>query len=132
MGSDRNWWDKTRSGMNSIPIVGGLTSSIFGDPDQEDHQANLERAQAQINGYRPQAMQGRMNAMNQGALAFGPLNQLMGQMYGKGAMQNMKPMMQNPMDPNNNSYRSAFGANNPMEGVDPRLANAVTKKFGAW
>lgn len=95
--------------MNSIPIVGGLSTAIFGDPNQEAHQQQLAQNKADIAAYRPEVLRARLNAMNQGALAFNPLNNLMGQMYGQGAQMDMKQMMQNPFATSNRSYKDAFG-----------------------
>lgn len=114
-------WDKTRSITNSLPIVGGLSSAIFGDPNQEDHQKQMEAAAQRIKQYRPMAMQGRMNAMNQGSLAFNPLNELMSQMYGPGARQDIQGMNKNPLprQEQDRAYMEAFGHPAPPSAPPP-------------
>lgn len=94
------FFDWGRGFINSLPIVGGVTSSLWGDPGQEDVQDAYKKAQQEQEKQRAYMMQGRMNAMNQGALAFGPRNQMLGEMMGKGQGQNamdLQPMLQNPM-----------------------------------
>ncbi len=81
---------------NELPIVGGLAGAIFGNPEEEAQQKAFADAHAALMKYRPQAMQARMNAMGSMQHAFDPMNNLMGQMYGPQAMQNMSQTMQNP------------------------------------
>jgi hypothetical protein len=110
-----SFWDSMRSGVNSIPIVGGVTSGVWGDPAQEAHQKQLEQNKKQLQQYRPVNMQGRMNAMNQSALAFEPLQKLMAQMYGQGAVPNMQGMLKNPMPQEgmDQMYQAAYGRGAP-------------------
>lgn len=92
------FWDWSRNLTNSLPVIGGVSSAMFGDPDQEAVQRAYQQAQEEQRKQRAYQMDGRMNAMNQGALAFGPRNQMLGQMMGQqGPTMDLGPMMQNPM-----------------------------------
>jgi hypothetical protein len=109
------FFDWGRSLVNSLPIVGGITSSLWGDPAQEGVQDAYKKAQEEQEKQRAYMMQGRMNAMNQGALAFGPRNQMLGEMMGKGPGQNamdLGPMLRNPMpqQQQNDIRTAAFGS----------------------
>lgn len=85
-----------RSFVNSLPVVGGVFESIWGSPEQEAKQAAMEQAKQAMFAYRPMAMDTRMNAMQNSAAAFGPMQQLMGQMYGQGAQTDMSKLISNP------------------------------------
>jgi hypothetical protein len=92
--------DKGRNFLGGIPFVGGMFKGLFGDPEQEAMQRAMKEAQQQMAKMREYQMGGRMNAMNQGALAFGPRNQMLGEMMGKGPnsqAMDLAPMLQNPM-----------------------------------
>lgn len=94
------FFDWARGAINKIPIYGGVASAIWGDPSQEAHQESFQKARGMLDMNRADQMDSRMNAMNQGALAFGPRNQMLGEMMGKGPGQelmNLDPMLQNPM-----------------------------------
>jgi hypothetical protein len=101
--------DGPRKFVNSLPVVGGLMSSIWGDPGQEAHQKALQRAREEQLRQRAFDMDAQMNAMNQGAQAFGPRNQMLGQMMGQqGPAMDLQPMLQNPMSQaQQDSIRSA-------------------------
>jgi hypothetical protein len=88
--------DGLRRGLNSVPIAGGVFSSIWGDPDQEAHAAAMEQAAKQYEQYRPLAADARFQAFNNMSAAFGPMQQLMAQMYGKGATTPFSAMVQQP------------------------------------
>lgn len=108
------FFDFGRSFINSLPGVGGLTSSLWGDPSQEAVQKSYQQAQEELKKQRANMMDARMNAMGQGALAFGPRNQMLGEMMGKGPGQNLMdlgPMLQNPMPQGmqNDIRNQAFG-----------------------
>ena len=93
-------FDFGRRFINGLPVVGGITSNLWGDPDQEAMQEAFAKAKQMQAKSRAYAMDGRMNAMNQSALAFGPRNQMLGEMMGKGPGQNamdLAPMLKNPM-----------------------------------
>ena len=111
--------DFGRKFINGLPIVGGLTTNLWGDPSQEAHQQSFEEAQRQMALQRANMMGARMNAMNQGALAFGPRNQMLGQMMGSGRpAMDLGPMLQNPMPQNmQDSIRTAAFGSNPPQGA---------------
>lgn len=105
--------------MNSLPGAGGFLTSLWGDPGQEAHQKAMQQAQEMLKMQRSNQMDGRMNAMNQGAMAFGPRNDMLGQMMGKqGPAMDLAPMMQNPMPVNqqNDIRAQAFGVPAPNDG----------------
>lgn len=81
---------------NELPLVGGLAGAIFGNPEQEAHQKALAQAAKKMMEYRPYAMDTRMNIMGNMAHAFEPMNNMMGQMYGQGAMMPIQQTIQNP------------------------------------
>lgn len=91
-------WDFGRRFTNSLPLVGGVSSALFGDPGHEDMQAAFQKAQQDLARNRMYNMDARMNAMNQSAMAFGPRNQMLGQMMGQqGPAMDLQSMMANPM-----------------------------------
>lgn len=111
-------FDFGRKFLNSLPLTGGITSALWGDPNQEAHQKSFEQVQEDLKRQRYDMMGGRMNAMNQGAMAFGPRNQMLGEMMGKGPGQdamNLQPMLQNPMPAGmqNRIREDAFGGKPP-------------------
>lgn len=111
-----SFFDPFRSFINSLPVVGGVTSSLWGDPSQEAVQHAYGQAQQEQRKNRAYNMDARMNAMNQGALAFGPRNQMLGQMMGQqGPAMNLDPMLQNPMTmaQQNDIRAQAFGSGPP-------------------
>ncbi len=117
-------FDFGRKFLNSLP-GGGVLSSLWGDPSQEAHQRSFEQAQKQLAMQRSNQMDARMNAMNQGALAFGPRNQMLGEMMGKGPGQNamdLGPMLQNPLPQGQQQdiRQAAFGSQAP--GAPPPMA----------
>src|SRR4029450_2503522 len=92
-------FDFGRKFFNSMPLVGGITSNIWGDPSQEAHQRSCEQSGEDLAKQRAYMMDARMNAMNQGALAFGPRNQMLGQMMGQsGTAMDLSQMLQNPIN----------------------------------
>src|ERR1044071_3465527 len=106
-------FDFGRSFINGLPFVGGITSSLWGDPSQEAVQHSYGQAQQLEAQQRANMMGARMNAMNQAALAFGPRNQMLGEMMGSGKpLMDLNPMLQNPM----NQAALAFGPRNQMLG----------------
>lgn len=112
------FFDFGRRFINGLPGVGGITSSLWGDPSQEGVQDAYKQAQQEQEKMRAYMMEGRMNAMNQGALAFGPRNQMLGEMMGKGPGQDamdLGPMLQNPMPQQQQTdiREAAFGKPKP-------------------
>jgi hypothetical protein len=125
-----------RKFINSLPGIGGLTSSLWGDPSQEGVQQAYAQALEELKKNRSNMMDSRMNAMNQGALAFGPRNQMLGEMMGKGPGQNamdLAPMLQNPMPMNmqNDIRQQAFGSTPPMN-APPMAGGQPTPPGGAF
>jgi hypothetical protein len=116
-------FDFGRKFINSLPIVGGITSNIWGDPSQEAVQKAFGQSREEQEKMRAYMMDARMNAMNQGALAFGPRNQMLGEMMGKGPGQNamdLNPMLQNPMTmAQQNDIRTAAFGNAPPQQPPP-------------
>lgn len=113
------FFDWGRSFVNSLPGIGGITTGLWGDPSQEGVQDAYSKARQAMAQQRSGMMDSRMNAMNQGALAFGPRNQMLGQMMGqRGAnpqAMDLSPMLQNPMSPQMQSgiRQAAFGSAPP-------------------
>lgn len=112
-------FDFGRKFLNSLPVAGGVLTQLWGDPTQEQHQKSFEQARQMMGQQRSNMMDARMNAMNQGALAFGPRNQILGQMMGQrgpnAQAMDLKPMMQNPMPPGMQGgiRQAAFGSAPP-------------------
>lgn len=113
------FFDFGRSFLNSIPLQGGFTTALWGDPSQDAHQDAMSKAQGMMGQQRSDMMDARMNAMSQGSLAFGPRNQMLGQMMGQrgpnAQAMNLQPMMQNPMSPGMQAgiRQAAFGSAPP-------------------
>ena len=128
--------DFGRSFLNSLP-GGGVLSSLWGDPSQEAHQRSFEEAQKMMAMQRSNQMDARMNAMNQGALAFGPRNQMLGQMMGQrgpnAQAMNLNPMMQNPMTPGAQaSIRQAAFGSAPPTSAPPGMGGGPAGSSGAF
>lgn len=85
--------------FDELPVVGGVFGSIFGDPEEDAHQAAMKKAVQDMYKYRPEAMNARMTAMGNMSHAFNPMNNMMGQTYGPGAQMDMSKMIQNPFSP---------------------------------
>lgn len=96
-----SFWDSLRSIGNSLPFTGGITSSIWGDPSQEKHQRSFDQAKQMLDKQRAYNMDARGNMLNQGALAFGPRNQMLGQMMGQrgpdAQAMDLSQILKNPM-----------------------------------
>lgn len=122
------FFDFGRKFVNSLPGVGGLTSALWGDPSQEAVQQSFQQARDDMAKQRANMMGARMNAMNQGALAFGPRNQMLGQMMGQqGPLMDLGPMLQNPMPDNMQTdiRQAAFGNNMAPFGLPPQQAGGA-------
>lgn len=119
--------DTIRNTLNSIPFVGGLFKGILGDPEHEAMQRAMEEAKQVLTRERAFNMEGRTNAMNQGALAFGPRNEMLGEMMGKGPGQNamdLAPMMQNPMPQMQQDEIRAAAFGPPEQPQQPPMSRA--------
>jgi len=131
------FFDWGRNLVNSLPGVGGLTAGIWGDPGQEGVQDAYKQAQQMLAQQRSGMMDSRMNAMNQGALAFGPRNQMLGQMMGQqgpGAQaMDLAPMLQNPMSTamQGDIRQAAFGSA-PPQNAPPGFGGGPAQTNGAF
>lgn len=96
LGKESNW-NVARSHFNALPIIGGIGESIWGSPEQEEAERTAAKIAAELEASRPERADQRMRAMNQSALAFQPMQQLMGGMYGPEAVMDIKGMTQNPL-----------------------------------
>lgn len=91
-------WDFTRNLFNSLPVTGGITSALWGDPNQEAMQRGFQQSREELARQRAYQMDSRMNAMGQAASAFGPRNQMLGQMMGMGGpAYDLSQILKNPM-----------------------------------
>ncbi len=129
------FFDWGRQFLNNLP-GGGVLSNLWGDPSQEAHQKSFDQAQQQMAQNRAFMMDGRMNAMNQGALAFGPRNQMLGEMMGKGPnsqAMDLAPMLQNPMsDQHQSSIRQAAFGSAPPTNAPPGMGGQPGAPGGAF
>jgi hypothetical protein len=118
-------WDWTRNFVNNIPIVGGFTSSAFGDPKQEAKQDAFRQATAQINQARPEMMQSRLNAMSNTSAAFQPMNKMLQQTYGGFSDPKMQTQ-EGQMDPNSGMMDFNQLNQNPMtQGMQDQMYMAA-------
>lgn len=81
--------------MNQLPLVG----NFFENPNEGRMTQQMHQAGLNYQAYRPMAAQARLNALQQQASAFQPVNNQLSQMYGPSAMMDTGAMMQNPMSP---------------------------------
>lgn len=129
--------DRGRNILNGLPFIGGTMKGIFGDPEQEAMQRAMAEAQEKMAMQRSNMMDARMNAMNQGALAFGPRNQMLGQMMGQrdpGAQaMDIGPMLQNPMPMNmQQDIRTAAFGSAPPTNAPPGYGGQPQAPGGAF
>lgn len=129
--------DFGRKFINSLPGVGGVTSALWGDPSQEGVQQAYQQAQEMLKGQRSNMMDARMNAMNQGALAFGPRNEMLGQMMGQqgpnAQAMDLNPLMQNPMPQNmQQDIRTAAFGSAPPTNAPPGYGGQPQAPGGAF
>lgn len=128
------FFDWGRSLVNALPGVGGITTAIWGDPSQEGVQDAYKQSREEMAKQNAYQMMGRMNAMNQGALAFGPRNQMLGQMMGQtgpnAQAMDLTPMLQNPMSHAQQDAisQAAFGA--PNQPQQPKVQPRNTDPYG--
>lgn len=111
---------KGRDILTGLPVVGSLAESFVGSPEADAQKKAFEDAKKAYETYRPYNMQARMAAFQNMANAFGPMQNLMSQMYGTGAVPDMAKMVQNPFPEamQKGMYENAFGpggnAQNPF------------------
>ena len=124
--------DWGRNFFNSLPVVGGLTSTLWGDPQQEAMQKAFEQTQQELRKQRAYNMDTRANMMNQAQLAFGPRNQMLGQMMGQqGPAMDLSAILKNPMSQQQQDdiRTAAFGSQSPGAGT---LAGGRHSMGGRW
>lgn len=125
--------DFGRKFINSLPGLGGVTTALWGDPSQEAVQKAFGQSREEMAKNRSDMMDARMNAMNQGAMAFGPRNQMLGQMMGQqGPLMDLGPMLQNPMPAQMQSRirEAAFGPGAAPPNAPPPMANTYRNDVG--
>lgn len=91
-----SFFDHLRSFGNALPIVGGTAKALWGDPAQEAQNAQMQNNIWQLQQARPEMINAHLNQMNATSNAFGPMNNLMAQMYGPGAQMDFSKLIQNP------------------------------------
>lgn len=106
--------DVTGIDLSTIPGA----NLIFHDDSAKKHQQMFGNLANQTLAQRPDSEQSRVNAMQQGSLAFGPLQQLMAQMYGPGAAINLSQMAQSPLS-HSSPGTAAFGQQTPPQQHSP-------------
>lgn len=82
-------------GMNQLPFIG----NFFDNPAEGRMTGQMHLAGQNYQAYRPEVAQARLNALNQQASMFRPVNAMLGQMYGPQAQMDMSAAAQNPMSP---------------------------------
>lgn len=130
-----------RRPLNAIPVIGGLGTAIWGDPDQEAHEAAMKKMSAAAAQYRPELMNSRMQSISQMSQAFEPMNQMMQQVYGggkpgagpTGGFMDIQSMIQNPMSQGmqDQMYQNAFGRRAPPQAPPPGFANGQNPQAGS-
>lgn len=75
--------------MHNMPFIG----SFFGNPQEQYKQEQFQRAGEAYGAYRPEAAQGRMNALSNQSTAYQSANNLLGRMSGGGG--GFKPTQMN-------------------------------------
>ncbi len=118
------FFDFGRKFINGLPIVGGITSNLWGDPSQEGVQDAYQKAQEEQAKQRAYMMDARMNAMGLGMQAFGPRNEMLGEMMGKGPGQNAMDLNKMAINPMSSAQQqdirnAAFG--NPQQAQQQQM-----------
>jgi len=96
--------------MHRIPVIG----SMFDNPYDKFKQQQMQNAAQAYSMYRPEAMQGAMNAMNMQSASMQPVNNALAAMYGSGATSGFQA--QNPFGPTAFTRGAAVGSNPYMPG----------------
>lgn len=101
--------------MHKVPIVGPL---LFRNPNEEFMKQQMHQAALSQMARRPMMADAYMNALRQSTSAMQPVNNMLGGMYGAGAMMDPSQLYQNPIPPQ--AYANPqFGAGPPPSGVQP-------------
>jgi hypothetical protein len=106
--------------MHRIPIIGNM----FDNPYDKFKQQQMQNAAQAYSMYRPEAMQGAMNAMNMQSSSLQPVNNALAAMYGSGATQGFQA--QNPFGATAFTRGAAAG-----QGLPPRSPRFLPSKAGA-
>jgi hypothetical protein len=99
---------------HKIPLIGGF----FDDPAAEEKQRMLHQMAIAYQAQRPELAQSQTNALNQSLQAYAPSNEMLGKMYGQGAMADLGALGQNPMTP---------GFMNPGVGMTASLQSEIDR-----
>lgn len=78
---------------SNTPFIGGL----FNSPAQEMQQAQFANIAKALEQYRPQVAQAQSQALGNSLASFVPANNMLGQMYGPGAMIDFNTIAQSPV-----------------------------------
>jgi hypothetical protein len=89
--------DRALSGLETLPVVGGLLKGFAGDPAEAAHTAQLKKMAASYEAMRPQMAQARMTGLGNQLSLFGPVQALMEKMYGPGMHFDLSKLTQNPL-----------------------------------
>lgn len=121
-GGGSSFGDSARRFAESLPVVGGPLKAALGDPDQERMQRVMAQIAEQYRQYRPQMAQARMTGLGNQLSLFGPVNNLLSQMYG--------PLAQTPGAPGSPGQMFDLSKlmNNPMNAV-PAASNLTPSTF---
>jgi len=79
--------------LSRTPIIGGL----FDSPEVQEHQQALAEAAQAYSAYRPEAAQGRLNALRNTLGAYKGAENLLASWYGPGVLP--RPIIENPLSP---------------------------------
>jgi hypothetical protein len=108
-------------------VLGGLFN-LF-DDSEENHQRTMNDVAKQYQAYRPEMQANRYQAMQNQSAAFGPMQALMGQMYGPQSQMDFSKIVQNPFantpkpQPQQSAGNAAFSVNNMPPGTDMPAGN---------
>lgn len=100
------------STLHKLPLIGGFIP----DPAAEEKQRMLHQLAVAYQAQRPELAQTQTNALNQSLGAYKPSNDMIGQMYGQGAMADLNALGKNPMTPG--MMKPAVG---PLAGVQKEI-----------
>jgi hypothetical protein len=86
-------------GARSIPVFGDI-AKMFGAESREEREVReaYENMKKELQAYRPAATSAAMGGLSNQLGVFGPVNELLGKMYGPSAMFDMEAMNQNPFN----------------------------------
>ncbi len=79
--------------LDQIPMIG----QAFGSAGEEAKKRGMHGVAKSYQAYRPEVAQARMNALNNQMSMFGPVNNMLGQMYGPDAQFSNAQATQSPL-----------------------------------